>query len=284
MSEKKVMIKKMCVIGEAAVGKTSLVKRFVYDRFSDSYIATIGAKTSAKELEITTGGIEYRLQLQIWDIIGLRSFAKLQTHAYKGANAAFIVTDISRKGTLRTFDLWLLALYKIAGEIPVILLVNKNDLKHDYEKTEIEEVLKNYKFQYFITSAKTGENVEEAFAAIGKMMVEPWKKRKIIPHLEKIAAEEEDIEPELEPGRALSIFEVEDIIMARYCDLLDDPYFAMSLINEQYILAVRNYKDPSVERLNWIVDKLIKAATHRVDPIKLDRELRVYNNLIKMLA
>jgi small GTP-binding protein len=277
------MIKKLCVIGEAAVGKTSLIKRFVYDRFSDSYIATIGAKTSAKEMEIRNNNEDILLQLQIWDIIGLRSFAKLQTHAYKGANAAFIVTDISRKGTLRTFELWLLALYKIAGEIPVVFLANKNDLNHDFDKPEIEEMLKDYGFPYFLTSAKTGENVDLAFETLGKLMLNPWKEKKIIPHLEKIAIEEEDIQPELEPGRALSIFEVEDIIMARYCDLLNDPYFAMSLINEQYILAVRNYKDPSVDRLNWIVDKLIKAAATRVDSVKLSKEQKVYSDLIKLI-
>ena len=71
MTEVKRMMKKMCVIGDAAVGKTSLIRRFVYDRFHDRYIATIGAKTSAKELNITSNGDDIQLNLQIWDIIGL---------------------------------------------------------------------------------------------------------------------------------------------------------------------------------------------------------------------
>jgi hypothetical protein len=58
----------------------------------------------------------------------------------------------------------------------------------------------------------------------------------------------------------------------------------MSLINEQYILAVRHYKDPSVDRLNWIVDKLVQAAKTRVDSSRLDRELKVYNHLIKRIG
>ncbi len=284
MTEQKVLMKKVCVIGEAATGKTSLIKRFVFDRFSDNYIATIGSKTSAKNMHFALDDTKYELKLQIWDIIGLRSFAKLQTHAYKGANAAFIVTDISRKGTLHTFKLWLLALYKITGEIPVVLLVNKNDLEHDFDTTEIDEEIKGLGIPYYFTSAKTGENVEEAFSGLGRMMVKPWDQKKVIPQLEVETANQVDAEPELEPGRAFSIFEVEDIIMARYCDLLEDPYFAMSLINEQYILAVRNYKDPSVERLNWIVEQLIKAASNRVDSIKLDKEQKVYNDLIGMIA
>ena len=103
-----------------------------------------------------------------------------------------------------------------------------------------------YDIPYVFTSAKTGENVEEAFSRMGDLMIKPWEQKKVIPQLETATAHQVDVEPELEPGRAFSIFEVEDIIMARYCDLLDDPYFAMSLINEQYILAVRNYKDPSI--------------------------------------
>jgi small GTP-binding protein len=278
------MMKKMCVIGEAAVGKTSLIKRFVFDKFSDRYIATIGSKTSAKELQITNDSQDILLQLQIWDIIGLRSFAKLQTRAYKGADGAFIVCDISRKGTLKTFSLWLMALYKAAGEIPVVLLANKHDLEPDFGVKEIEEALGDYGFPYFLTSARTGENVEEAFISLGNLMVKPWENKNILQTLESSQMPSEDIEPELEPGRPLSIFEVEDIIMARYCDLLDDPYFAMSLINEQYILAVRHYKDPSVDRLNWIVDKLVKAAKTRVESGRLDRELKVYNHLIKRIS
>jgi small GTP-binding protein len=284
LREKKVLMKKVCVIGEAATGKTSLIKRFVFDRFSDSYIATIGSKTSAKNMHFSKDETDYELKLQIWDIIGLRSFAKLQTHAYQGANAAFIVTDAPRKGTLHTFKLWLLALYKNTGEIPVILIVNKNDLEHDFDRAEIEEEIRGYGIPYLFTSAKTGENVEEAFEKLGDLMVKPWAQKKVIPQLEMATAHQVDVEPELEPGRAFSIFEVEDIIMARYCDLLDDPYFAMSLINEQYILAVRNYKDPSIERLNWIVDQLIRAASQRIDPARLNREQKVYADLINMIG
>lgn len=283
MSEKRIM-KKVCVIGEAAVGKTSLIKRFVIDRFNDRYIATIGTKTSAQEIEIFTGSENVNICLQIWDIIGLRSFAKLQTRAYNGADGAFIVTDISRKGTLQSFKLWLLALYKITGEIPVIMIANKNDLDHDFNEAEIEREITGYDIPYFITSAKTGINVEDAFNKLGELMVNPLVKKNIIPQLEEATAHIVDVEPELEPGRAYSIFEVEDIIMARYCDLLNDPYLAMHLINEKFTLAIGKYHDPSIERLNWIVDNLIEAASHRIEPERLNREQKVYSELIQKIG
>ena len=71
MTHVKDIVKKMCVIGEAAVGKTSLIRRFVVDKFDDRYIATIGSKTSAKSIHIPKGNLTIYLKLQIWDIISI---------------------------------------------------------------------------------------------------------------------------------------------------------------------------------------------------------------------
>ena len=283
MAEVREMVKKMCVIGEAAVGKTSLIRRYVLDRFADRYIATIGTKTSAKELHFSLRGEEFLLKLQIWDIIGLRSFAKLQKRAYKGAKGAFFVFDKTRKRTWLQLENWLLSLYETTGEIPVIVLANKNDLISEFDNSEIEKYIHNYDLPCYFTSAKTGENVDKAFQALGEMMVKPWIDKNIVPKLEKSRSMGTEIEPELEPGRALSIFEVEDIIMARYCDLFEDADFAMALINEQYRRADLDFKDPTVERLNKIVEYLIKAASNRVESARLKRESKAYVDLIKMI-
>ncbi len=284
MTEVKRMMKKMCVIGDAAVGKTSLIRRFVYDRFHDRYIATIGAKTSAKELNITMNGNDIQLNLQIWDIIGLRSFAKLQMRAYKGANGAFFVLDKTRKGTWQTFGNWLLSLYRVTGEIPVIVLANKNDLEGEFENSEIKRFIKGYGFPCLFTSAKSGENVDLAFHALGELMTKPWRGVNILPRLEREESLKMAMDPELESGRPLSIFEVENIIMARYCDLLEDPNYAMAVINEQFRRAGLDSMDPSVERLNRVIDFLIKAATGRVEPTRLKKEFKTYTNLIEMIA
>ena len=86
MTEVREMMKKMCVIGDGAVGKTSLIRRFVVGNFDDKYVATIGAKTTAKHLEISRGDQTTHLKLQIWDILGARSHAKIQKTAFKGAD------------------------------------------------------------------------------------------------------------------------------------------------------------------------------------------------------
>jgi small GTP-binding protein len=282
MSEIKEMIKKVCVIGEAAVGKTSLIRRYVLDKFDDRYIATIGTKTSAKEVSVELGDEITYLKLQIWDILGLRSFSTLQKSAYRGANGAFIVLDITRKGTLRTLEDWLLALYREAGEIPVVIMGNKVDLIPDYHKSEITKHVSDYGFPCFLSSARSGENVEKAFNKLGRMMVKDWKPFiEVLPKLEKSHSNQRNIEPELELDRKLSIFEVEDIIMARYCDLLEDPDFAMAIIRNQFKKANFNFMYPTLEGLSKAVDLLIEAASTSIEEKRLDRELKAYTDLLK---
>jgi small GTP-binding protein len=282
MSEIKEMIKKVCVIGEAAVGKTSLIRRYVLDRFDDRYIATIGTKTTAKEVSVELGDEITYLKLQIWDILGLRSFSTLQKSAYRGANGAFIVLDITRKGTLRTLEDWLLALYREAGEIPVVIMGNKVDLIPDYHKSEITKLVADYGFPCFLSSARSGDNVDKAFNKLGRMIVKDWKPFiEVLPKLEKSHSNQRNIEPELELDRKLSIFEVEDIIMARYCDLLEDPDFAMAIIRNQFKKANFNFMYPTLEGLSKAVDLLIEAASTSIEEKRLDRELKAYTDLLK---
>ncbi|UCE73031.1 MAG: GTP-binding protein [Methanomassiliicoccales archaeon] len=284
MSEVKEMIKKICVIGEAAVGKTSLIRRFVLDKFDDRYFSTIGTKTSAKELQVELGDEVTYLKLQIWDILGLRSFSKIQKNAYKGAHGAFIVMDITRKGTLRTLDSWLLALYKVAGEIPVVIIGNKIDLNPEFQKSELVNIVTDYGFPCYLTSAKTGENVSKSFNKLGRMIVKSWKPfTKVLPKLEKSVSPEQGIEPELALDRKLSIFEVEDIIMARYCDLLEDTDFAMAIIRNQFKRAEFNFMYPNVVGLRKAVGYLIDAASTSIEAPRLEKERKVYTNLIKMI-
>jgi len=283
MAEVRHVVKKMCVIGEAAVGKTSLIRRFVLDRFEDRYIATLGTKTTAKELQIKIDKETTILKLQIWDVLGLRCFSTLQKSTYKGANGAFIVLDLTRKGTLSTFVSWLSSLYEVAGEVPVVVLANKKDLKAEFGRSEIEKVVMDYGFPYYLTSAKTGENVNNAFHTLGKMLIKPMEGKKIMPLLEMSGAFDKEEEPEMEPGRQLSIYEVEDIIMARFCDLLEDPDFAMAIIREQFKRAEVNFMCPSVQGLKRAVDYLLKAASDRIEPYRLEKERKAYTDLIKLI-
>jgi len=284
MNQVKDIMKKMCVIGDGGVGKTSLIRRFVIDKFDDKYIATIGTKTSRKTMLIKDDGAKLNLTLIIWDLLGQRNFTRINKTAYRGANGAFIVLDLSRMETLYSFESWLISLHKVAGDIPIIVLANKNDLKAEFGKDEIETLIGDYGFPFCLTSAKTGENVNEAFYSLGNMMLKYWANRKIGPQLGISKVFENELGVELDPSKKLTVLEVEDIIMTRYCDLLEDLDYAMAIIREQFKRADVDFKYPTPEGLAKVVGYLIDAASDQIEPTRLKNEESTYSNLIRRIG
>ena len=169
--------RKICLIGDWGVGKTSLIRKFVLDQYDDIYLATFGTKTTKKRIKFKKDENHIiDLTLMIWDIMGQKEFNKIQSHAYRGAQAAFIVCDITRKQTLFDVCFWKMELFNIARDIPIIVLANKFDLRDDAEITseDLKEISSELQVQYFLTSAKTGKNVEMAFVEIGKLLVSDY--------------------------------------------------------------------------------------------------------------
>jgi small GTP-binding protein len=175
-SAAKRMKAKVCLVGESAVGKTSLVRRFVLDSFSDSYIATMGAKVMKRDIEISDEMYGNLLvNLVVWDIMGNKSFRDLFKEAFfQGAQGLIAVCDVTRKNTLEELVNWIEAVSKVAGEIPVQIIANKIDLKDEAEITEddIQRFSGEIGSTYIVTSAKTGENVEDAFDVLAKKIVQ----------------------------------------------------------------------------------------------------------------
>jgi len=166
--------RKICLIGDGGVGKTSLIRRFVLDQFDDKYKATFGTKITKKDLEIKKGKDNIiDLSLLIWDIMGQEAFKKAQSYAYEGAQGAFIVCDITDQKSLVNVSYWYKDLIKKTKKIPVIILANKNDLKDEAKVKDIDldKLSKKLNAPYFFTSAKTGENVEAAFHKMGNRLV-----------------------------------------------------------------------------------------------------------------
>ncbi len=166
---------KICLVGEGAVGKTCLIRRFIQDQFDDRYISTLGAKVSKKEIQVsgTNGGAD--IDMTIWDIMGEKGFRELLKEAYfHGAQGVLAVCDITRKETLDDLDEWVAAVVKVTGNVPIEFLANKADLKNEVKVTEAEirEAAESYHAPYLYTSAKTGQNVEEAFARLARMIAE----------------------------------------------------------------------------------------------------------------
>jgi small GTP-binding protein len=171
---------KVCLIGEAAVGKTSLIRRYVEDAFDDRYITTLGAKVSLKRLWISPKNDpakQLEVQMSIWDLIGEKSYLETLHQSYlRGTMGLIAVCDITRYSTFEALDRWIATAFGIAGEVPLALVVNKVDLKDQvpelhYEPDEPQNKAQTYCGFAIWTSAKSGENVNSMFTKLALGMV-----------------------------------------------------------------------------------------------------------------
>lgn len=169
----KKLMKKICLIGDGAVGKTSLIRKFVFDSFDDNYITTIGSKVTKKQVTIPRNGVNYHLTFMIWDILGQRVHNNLHATYYSGAAGAFIVCDMSREETIHNLDEWIRVFRGVNRTAPVILLGNKSDLVTDMDaaRAKIGQIAEKHGLTHHATSAKTGNHVEESFMELGNLIV-----------------------------------------------------------------------------------------------------------------
>ncbi|MCK4821773.1 GTP-binding protein, partial [bacterium] len=164
---------KVCLLGDTAVGKTSLIRRYVLDQFKDKYISTVGTKVTKKKLEFKYPDLKMDIEvtLLIWDIMGqarenlkatLTQYEryKPQNDYYRNAKAAIIVCDITRKETFFHLNDWVSSLYNVSGEVPILFACNKHDQidQADFDHNKMQEIASKYDAKSFFTSAKTDEN------------------------------------------------------------------------------------------------------------------------------
>lgn len=173
-----VISKKMCMVGDFGVGKTSLIRRFVDVQFSDQYLSTVGVKISRKTVELESAKQQKSLsaQLMIWDLEGHTKFKGISPTYLQGASGVLIVADVSRPETVeRTIEH--IQLYNSVNPKGVIIIaLNKVDLIDEEKQavlTEIAYAVAGDKvIAVYTTSAKTGKNVGEIFHKLAYTMVE----------------------------------------------------------------------------------------------------------------
>lgn len=165
------VLKKVALLGDPAVGKTSLIRRFVFDEFADMYITTIGTKVSKKEVTVNE---TIKVTMLIWDILGQDEFQFLHATYYQGSAGALIVCDGTRAETIDHLRKWVTNFHKTVGRVPVIFLVNKSDLldRDTFDKAHMDALCAEVGARWKFSSAKSGENVEESFKDLAAVIAE----------------------------------------------------------------------------------------------------------------
>jgi small GTP-binding protein len=269
--------KKIILLGDEAVGKTSLIRRLVVDQFNDKYISTIGTKVTAKKIQINMKEIMTHLTLQIWDILGQKGYTKLHNSSFRGTNGVLMVADITRKDTLKSLEnYWIPTVENIVGSIPIIILANKSDLikKAEFKEKELRGFANKFKAPFFLTSAKNGGNVSSAFYVLGERMLEfkgteqnkPRKTKYINIQISEIST-------------------LIDRIIDDFCTEYGKLEAAMPVLRRQFEIVQLDLNNPTIEALRLAIERLALvekdfrewevAEANRAKRLKWVKELRM---------
>ena len=161
--------RKICMIGDFAVGKTSLVSRFVDSTFGERYLTTVGVKIDTKALSLPSGD---QLKLVLWDIAGKSAFTRMDNSYLRDASGYLMVIDGTRPATLDSAVKLQAAVEEQLGVVPFNVLLNKADLRDRWALSDdLTAGLSSRGWSFSETSALSGDGVEAAFARLGAQLV-----------------------------------------------------------------------------------------------------------------
>ena len=162
---------KVCIVGDFAVGKTSVVERFVNNQFSDKYLTTVGVKVDTKEVDLADRGAH--LKMILWDVAGTDRFGATEFAYLRGAAGYLFVADGTRPLTIGSAQKLRESIVEKYGSGPTVLLLNKHDLTGmwDVGENRVADLTEEFSHVY-LTSAKTGENVEQALTQLAGQIVD----------------------------------------------------------------------------------------------------------------
>jgi len=267
--ETRVMKKKVCLIGDSRVGKTSLLERFISDEFYDKYEATLSAKVFKKELQVTIANngnsSVVNMVLSIWDLIGHQDeeYWSILKRYIMNTDGAIFVCDLTSKGSLEDLKNWISSVFNTIGVIPFIVMANKSDLANQIELKEqdIVEFTKQYNSDFFYTSAKTGTNVSLSFQRLCEIIAQETLRRETI------------VDPK----------EVLQEIIVYYCLLHGGREQAMPIINHQFKQAGADINAPTKENLLDVIERLTQITMsfkgRNVAKEEKNKYLRLVNKL-----
>ncbi len=171
-----VIDRKICLLGDFAVGKTSLIRRFVENKFSDKYLTTVGVKISRKMVQVASKESEaIDVRLLIWDLEGHTKFKRIAPEYLKGSKAGIIVGDLTRQETIDHLEDHIKLFLDVNPKGILLVACNKSDLVSAEKRNRLMEMTQfphqRQVLSTYATSAKTGDYVEEIFAHLARQLV-----------------------------------------------------------------------------------------------------------------
>jgi len=165
--------KKVCLLGDFAVGKTSLMRRFLYHAFDDKYISTIGVKVSRKSVAVNTDAGVVELTMLVWDLAGSEEFDQVRASYLRGASGAVLVCDLTRPETLASLRRYVDDMRQVSPDARFVVAANKLDLVEQQQigEEQVRQFAHSLPAAYFLASAKTGDAVETLFRELGRSLV-----------------------------------------------------------------------------------------------------------------
>jgi len=170
--------KKVCLLGDFAVGKTSLVRRLIYNLFDDRYLSTIGVKVSRKTVDVPRGDGIIELNMMLWDLAGSDEFNQARKSYLRGAAGALLVCDVTRPQTLASLQTYADDLRRMNPEARFVIAANKYDLvapltpgEQRLAAAQVEEFAGAFAAPWALTSARTGDEVETLFRYLAGVLV-----------------------------------------------------------------------------------------------------------------
>lgn len=189
------LIAKVLLCGDGSVGKTAIRERYLGKGFQSNYMMTIGADFAVKEISGSTeAGEDYSVKCSIWDLSGQLNFKDVRSIYYKGSHAMIMVYDCTNRTSFTDLSFWIEEIKKHTNInlMTMLLIANKTDLREDgkgHVTTDEGLALANrwsnelfgdkWPVPFIETSAKTGENIQEAFDKLGKIFVAVKKKQEL---------------------------------------------------------------------------------------------------------
>ncbi len=260
------ILKKVVLLGDGAVGKTSLIARYVVNKFDDKYIATIGTKVSRKDIQVVKPNLIINLRMMIWDILGQKEYSKIRTASLSGAQGVILVGDLSRPETVQSMnDFWLKEVETAVGKVPTVIVGNKMDLaaRNSMGSMLLDSMGQKFGYPTMICSAKTGENVEQIFTTLGELLV-----------ADVVAST-----PKSKERAPQTLAEVVDYIVQDFCAQYGDLEKAMLIIQHQFEDAGVDIRKPKKEAVLQALDGLAKAEelslTKSVARVNLEERQRM---------